>query len=708
MKAPPSPPDPRLGQVLRNRYEIRSILGTGGMGRTYRAHDREANRPVVVKVVHGVDERNQDLLFREARVLEAIDSPFVDPTLEYFRESGEGFLVRAFVDGETLREWQQDPKPVPVILEAYANIASGLAATHRRDVVHRDLKPSNVLVTEAPDVRILDFGLAVVTSERDTLTATATSVVGTPAFMSPEMWGGENVGPAVDVFSFGVMLHETLAGVLPWRTDDIRETALAISRGRFDLTHLPIYASSELRELIARCLAPDPTDRPTAEELARFLAEEAGRPEYARALAPVSPPAESDTVTATIPGEVFVPAGGGMPAPAAPAPAPEPEPAPLPTASAPRAAPRPAAGALAAGLGVVGIALAFVLWRISVPGAGSSPGAGSAAGRLHPLVLFGFGALAVLVGYVSRRFESRREAASPLLEARLRAIERKVKKAESMSESVALEISEMRPQFDTEEVRRLVRESVVATLGEMDIGRPSHDLETVLHRLITSLAPKPKPKRPWYASVSGWLTTTGTAVSAVGGILAFAANAHLWSPNEPPEIRAFAANRDRAMRGVPLEFSVDASDADGDRLRYEYTASFGTIEAAGPLMVWRSDSEPPGRILEVAVSVSDGRDAVTTSRSIRINDAPVVVLRLPESVGDSSTATLRAEGTDPDGDPLTYSWNCSRGELHDADRDVAILRNVGGSDLVEVSCRVSDGWEEVVLTAKLNPRGDRP
>ena len=221
-------PGTRLG-----RYEIMSLIGTGGMGAVYKALDRKLDRSVAVKVVHGFVPEQRVRFEREARAVAALQHPRICTLLDVGVQDGTDYLVMEYLDGTTL----QCPQPLDKIIDYGCQIADALDAAHRAGITHRDLKPGNVIIT-ANGVKLVDFGLAK-TLDRDTVTEPGRPL-GTPAYMAPEQWRGEPADPRTDIYALGSVLHEMASG---HRARD---------------TPLP---HPGLEWIVRRCLAPDPEDR---------------------------------------------------------------------------------------------------------------------------------------------------------------------------------------------------------------------------------------------------------------------------------------------------------------------------------------------------------------------------------------------------------------------------------------------------------------
>jgi len=254
-------------------YEVVELLGAGGMGVVYRAHDTRLGRDVALKVLPqavAADPDRRARLEREARVLASLNHPHIASI--YGIEDGPAgcALVMELVAGETLgdrlarRASAAAGLPVEEALAITRQIADALESAHERGIVHRDLKPANVKVRADGMVKVLDFGLAKAfgPAAEDGATVTALSaqthtVVGTPAYMSPEQARGEAASLQTDIWSFGVVLYELLTGVSPFRRPTTAETLASVLGSHPDYSLLPTQTPDSLRRLIRRCLERD-------------------------------------------------------------------------------------------------------------------------------------------------------------------------------------------------------------------------------------------------------------------------------------------------------------------------------------------------------------------------------------------------------------------------------------------------------------------
>jgi serine/threonine protein kinase len=265
-------------------YAIVAPLGAGGMGEVYRARDERLGREVAIKVLPAALASDPERLKRfekEARSASALNHPNIVTVYDVGSESGTSYIAMELVSGETLRTLlAAGPMPIKKLLAIAVPVAEGLAKAHESGIVHRDLKPENVMVTKDGLVKILDFGLAKLTSpmsgsdqESNLPTMTGTTpgvVVGTVGYMSPEQASGAAVDFRSDQFSFGSMLYEMATGKRAFQKKTAVETLTAILNDEPE----PIGPATPppLRWIVERCLAKEPRERYSAtDDLARDL-----------------------------------------------------------------------------------------------------------------------------------------------------------------------------------------------------------------------------------------------------------------------------------------------------------------------------------------------------------------------------------------------------------------------------------------------------
>ena len=253
-------------------YEVTALLGEGGMGAVYRARDSRLNRDVAIKVISltlAADDTAMSRFEREAMAVASLSHPNILSIFEFSRAGNTPFVVMELVAGETLRA-RLDHGPIPARKAiAYAlQIAKGLGAAHARGLVHRDLKPENVMVSADDHVKILDFGLAKSTPSNSDATqmgatklaeTTPGMVVGTFGYMAPEQVRGLAIDHRADIFAFGAVLYEMLAGARAFKGETAADTMSAIlTKDPPDLDQQRLAISPGLDRIIRRCLEKTP------------------------------------------------------------------------------------------------------------------------------------------------------------------------------------------------------------------------------------------------------------------------------------------------------------------------------------------------------------------------------------------------------------------------------------------------------------------
>ncbi len=268
-------------------FVIRSLLGSGGMGEVYRAHDAKLDRDVALKLLPADLAHDTDRLRRfelEARAASALNHPAIVVIYDLGHGQAQPYISMELVEGQTLREiLRVGPIPPRRALQVAAPIADGLAKAHEAGIVHRDLKPENLMVSHDGFAKILDFGLAKLAGDTDaraslqTMTDKGTRpghVMGTVGYMSPEQASGGTADSRSDQFSFGLVLYEMLTGRRAFNRPTAVETLSAIIRDDpppVELLNPSVPAP--VRWIVDRCLAKNPSDRyGSTRDLARDLA----------------------------------------------------------------------------------------------------------------------------------------------------------------------------------------------------------------------------------------------------------------------------------------------------------------------------------------------------------------------------------------------------------------------------------------------------
>jgi len=286
-------------------YEIKSLIGSGGMGEVYRARDTRLERIVAIKILpesFGSDAGRLERFQHEARILSTLNHPNVLAIYDVGEQGGMRYLVSEFLEGHSLREVLAEGviPPRRKLVEYALEICKGLAAAHDKGIIHRDLKPDNIFITQDDRVKVLDFGLAKqahtsVHGEGVTLTAgvptTPGTVMGTVGYMSPEQVRGQQLDHRSDIFSFGAVFYEMMSGKRAFHGESSVETMNAILKEDApDLLASGTQVSPGLDRIVRRCLEKKPERRfQSASDLAFALeALGAGSSTTEAAISPVA------------------------------------------------------------------------------------------------------------------------------------------------------------------------------------------------------------------------------------------------------------------------------------------------------------------------------------------------------------------------------------------------------------------------------------
>jgi eukaryotic-like serine/threonine-protein kinase len=252
-----------VGDLIQERYELRSRLGSGGMAEVWAAHDSRLERSVAIKFLSPrffEDPESLVRFFSEAQSVAKISHRHVVSVLDFGEDDGTPYLVMEHVPGGSLADLDGEKVLPERALEIVAQAALGAGAAHARGIIHRDIKPGNILLTETHDVKLADFGIAA-SAGGEKLTATGIAI-GSPHYISPEQASGAAARPESDVYSLGVVLYELLTGQPPFEGEN--PTALAIAHVEQipepPSTHVPDL-DADIDALVMRCLDKEPTHR---------------------------------------------------------------------------------------------------------------------------------------------------------------------------------------------------------------------------------------------------------------------------------------------------------------------------------------------------------------------------------------------------------------------------------------------------------------
>jgi tetratricopeptide (TPR) repeat protein/predicted Ser/Thr protein kinase len=281
------------------RFVLLEQIGAGAMGRVFAAYDPELDRRIALKVIRTVDPQamgqRRARLLREAKAMARLSHPNVLPVYDAGAVDDEVFIAMEYVDGGTLRQWlRKESRSWRDILRIFVDAGRGLAAAHQAEIVHRDFKPDNVLLGEDGRVRVVDFGLARAAASMDDPFPTETepsrldpdaladskltrtgAVLGTPAYMSPEQFEGDEADARSDQFSFCVSLWEALYGRRPFRGKDVFELVDKINARAYQEASRDARAPVWVRRALERGLSASPARRyPSMVELLEELARD--------------------------------------------------------------------------------------------------------------------------------------------------------------------------------------------------------------------------------------------------------------------------------------------------------------------------------------------------------------------------------------------------------------------------------------------------
>ena len=279
--------DTAAGEELVGRkvgsFEIVEMIGRGGMGVVYLAHDTKLDRSVAIKSMPAelqASSTAQARFQREAKLLASLNHPNIAAIHDIIeQDESAGYLILEYVPGETLAQRiAREPLNVEQALSIGRQVAEAVSVAHENGVIHRDLKPGNIKITPEGKVKVLDFGLAKVAVGEDRSSETAVTqpgrVIGTPAYMSPEQACGKPIDKRSDIWSFGCITYQMLTGHIPFDGETATEILARIIEREPDWEALPVEVEPAMCNLISKCLQKDPERRyPSAAELHQDLVD---------------------------------------------------------------------------------------------------------------------------------------------------------------------------------------------------------------------------------------------------------------------------------------------------------------------------------------------------------------------------------------------------------------------------------------------------
>jgi serine/threonine protein kinase len=266
--------DPLIGKVIgENQYEIQELIGTGGMGAVYKAHDMRLGRTVAIKVMRfdrETDTKDRDRFMREAQSLALLEHSNILRIYELLRDGDTYYMVMQYVGGGSLRtrirqawsgELEEGITP-GFILTIVSQVARALDYAHNRHIIHRDIKPANILLAEEDLTLLADFGVAKWTEVTQSTSLTGEGIgVGTPAYMSPEQINNKDLGPASDIYSLAIVTYEMMTGRPPFEGDTLSVIYQQINTPPPPPTELNEGIPPEVEAVLLKALAKDPVER---------------------------------------------------------------------------------------------------------------------------------------------------------------------------------------------------------------------------------------------------------------------------------------------------------------------------------------------------------------------------------------------------------------------------------------------------------------
>lgn len=267
-------------EIIADRYQIKEQLGAGAMGIVYLAEDTRLKRDVALKQLSPRSSASEHLLERfrqEAMALARMSHPNITQIYDYFEDDDFLWIVMEFVEGCELTEKMKrtDKSELNEIIQLAIQMAKGLGYAHARGVVHRDFKPANILVTKNNEVKITDFGIAKMA--QSSLHTQLNTVMGSPAYMSPEQANGDNTDHRTDIYAFGVVLYQMICGELPFVGEAKSIIAQHLTKMAPSLSDKNKGIPTKLNTLVEKLLMKDPGQRvQSMDEIVKILESKSG------------------------------------------------------------------------------------------------------------------------------------------------------------------------------------------------------------------------------------------------------------------------------------------------------------------------------------------------------------------------------------------------------------------------------------------------
>jgi serine/threonine-protein kinase len=299
-----------IGTAIGN-YVVRSKLGEGGMGAVYLAQHARLGKRVAVKVLLPEMARSKDVVarfFNEAKAATDIKNEHIVDVLDFGElPDGTSYIVMEWLEGQSLADvLRAGPMPLARVIHVAEGMSKALGAAHARGIVHRDLKPDNVfLVTKDGDadfVKVLDFGIAKLTTNAGDVRTQAGAVMGTPLYMSPEQINGAGVDQRTDIYAMGIIVYQMLVGALPFETTTLTELLVAhATKTPPSVRERNASIPAEVEGAVARALEKDPARRfDSADAFVRALSSPSAAP-YSSLASTVAPQSAPFVVLAAAP-----------------------------------------------------------------------------------------------------------------------------------------------------------------------------------------------------------------------------------------------------------------------------------------------------------------------------------------------------------------------------------------------------------------------